>query len=278
MLYVVAPDYLDAYDVSTDTPPTGPYFEIRSKKFGGAPSVAMTGTALFASSGRATNQSSPIWAPAPTSAKSKITYACTKQFFTEDATGATASGSAIYTTPTGTSINVLDYPFSGPKCPKKPSATWTGFGNYGVRVLFATQTNNVYYTDSAENVWEIPNGTTTPMLIGNTGSTVIANMAVDSYGHIVAVDYTTCNLYVYTPASGTLSLTSTFPVSTCASEFDQGGLIIDATESRVFIGDYIGNTIDVVNYNAQYGTPSAGYNFPTKNRSWSIAVSPVDSL
>jgi hypothetical protein len=276
LLYVVVPGELDAYDVSTDTPPTQPYFSIKSKKFGSAPSVAMAGTALFAASGRSTNQSSPIWAPAPTSAKSKITYSCAKDFNTEDAAGATASASAIYTTVDGREINVLDYPFSGPKCPKKPTHTWPVSNN--AEVLFATQNNNLYYTDDEGNVWEVPNGSSTPQLLGTTGGISVANMTVDSYGHIIAVDYNTCNLYIFTPGSGSLSLTTMYPVSTCSREFDQGGIIIDGNESRIFIGDYASNTIDVVNYSVQSGTPSAGYNFATKHNAWSIAVSPVDSL
>jgi outer membrane protein assembly factor BamB len=88
----------------------------------------------------------------------------------------------------------------------------------------------------------------------------------------------TCNLYVFTPENGTLVETASIPDTACSSDFDEGGLTIDATETRVFIGDYAAGTIDVIAYDATTGTGSYSYSFKAAHASWSIAVSPVDSL
>jgi hypothetical protein len=60
--------------------------------------------------------------------------------------------------------------------------------------------------------------------------------------------------------------------------FGVAGIALDATEGRIFIGDYYNELVEVMTYDASTGTGSYAYDFSEPYRPASLAVAPVDTF
>ena len=295
---------VDAYDVTTNAPPAAPLFRVKAKGtiYQGS-SMAMSGGDLsVASYDNKGHYYDEVWSPAPTSKKSKAKYPCKGPpklnflYFPPIA----ASAAALFGLDTYEELGGISqfyYPFPSGKCPKLASSTFydaaVAAGGYGIATIFASQSGNLYvayYTSNGTGaIDEFPVGSTTPTTLGLLPSEFdfvagggIGNLAVDSLGHLIVTNASPdCNVRVFARdfRSSYLSLLSTTLIGGCTGGgFGVAGIALDATEGRIFIGDYYNELVEVMTYDASTGTGSYAYDFSEPYRPASLAVEPVDTF
>ena len=294
---------MDAYDVTTTSPPTSPLFRVKAKgainrgQLNGG--LAMSGSDLSVGTYDKGYWYDEVWSPAPTSKASKAKYACKgssklpELYYGANAASASALYNSDYYKFGG--ISVFKYPFAGGKCPKAASSTLYDaavYAGYGIAAMFASQSGNLYvayYTSNGQGaIDEFPAGSTTPTSLGllpsefNYSNNEIGSLAVDSLGHlIVTTGYEDCNVRVFegNPGGTFLTQLSTTFIGACGGDgFGVAGVTLDASEGRIFIGDYYNELIEVVTYDASAGTGTYAYYFSEPYRPVSVAVEPVDTF